>query len=106
MPGSMPGRKFIFPFFSFLTCVNRVIIIIITIPSPGGLRIPIYIWMSIFIYKVARGPVPVLKLEGLECRLDHVISGEQIKMETVSRLQWEWVFRSLVYPFAPSHDED
>ena len=30
--------KFIFPFFSFLTCVNRVII---TIPSPGGLRIPI-----------------------------------------------------------------
>ena len=27
IPGSMLGRKFIFPFFSFLTCVNRVIII-------------------------------------------------------------------------------
>ena len=40
VPGSMPGRKFIFPFFSFLTCVNRVII---TIPSPGGLRIPMII---------------------------------------------------------------
>jgi len=26
VPGSMPGRKFIFPFFSFFTCVNRVII--------------------------------------------------------------------------------
>ena len=62
--------------------------------------------MLIFMYKVARGPVPVLKLEGLEHRLDHVISGEQIKMETISRLQWERVFRSLVYPFAPSHDED
>ena len=26
VPGSMPRQKFIFPFFSFLTCVNRVII--------------------------------------------------------------------------------
>ena len=38
VPGSMPGWKFVFPFFSFPTCVNRVII---TIPSPGALRIPI-----------------------------------------------------------------
>ena len=40
------------------------------------------------INEVARGPVPVSKLEGLECRLDHVIGGERVKMKaTVSRLQ-------------------
>ena len=56
----------------------------------------------IMFYEVARGPVLVSKLEGLEHRLDHVISGERVKMKaTVSRLCF---FRSLAYP-CPSHDE-
>ena len=43
----------------------------------------------ILLNEVAIGPVPVSKLEGLECRLDHVISVERVKMKaTVSRLQW------------------